>query len=796
MDSNNRTNQNNLNLADQLKPYLKASPFIIFSIFLCTVLAFIYLRYAVNEYSADTSVIIKDTQMGGGISEQLALGDIDAFGASYNSLENEMEILKSKRLIEDVINKLDLATSYQVLGNIKDSYVYKQSPILIKRFTDSLHYKIDKPIHIFLKNPTDEAVNYKLSDKDSWKSIKFGSPLLIGDRLEIILLPNLSNKNSQESLENLSEKEFQFTLKPISKTILSYQSNLKLSKPDKRSSALKLSITNPNKEKAIDFLNTLVDVYNQDAIQDKNIVALNTIDFIDERLKEVQRDLDSVETTQQSFKDSRGITDLSVEAGLDLQQSNQLQAQITAVQSQIEMAKSVKRYMNTDSNTTLPTGIGLENLTIADLSEKYNTLVLEYNKRLESATEENPVVINLSTQIDAVKTSIESSIDSYIKNLEINLNNLRNQKARIAGQIAAVPDKTRYSRSIERNRSVIEAIYLILKEKRETTAISVASATPKAKIVDRAWATDDPVSPKPKIIYFAALIIGLLIPVAVIYLKTLFNNKIESRKDLEKSLAETAILGEIPKLAKDDKDRIQTNDRSVLAEAFRILRTNLAYKLNALPEEQRAQKVLVTSTVKGEGKTFVAFNLALTNAYSGKKVLLIGGDIRNPQLHRFYNKQFKRKRGVTEFLTNDSIKIKDLVITDPDNSNLDIVLSGAIPPNPAELWMQKRTQDLFNEAEHNYDLIIIDSAPTILVTDTLLINKYADVTVYVTRADYTEFSLLEYISDTLKSEKIKNAALVINDVKMANFGYGNKYGYSYGAEKQSFWTSLKEKFKR
>ena len=344
-----------------------------------------------------------------------------------------------------------------------------------------------------------------------------------------------------------------------------------------------------------------MDVYNQDAIQDKNIVALNTIDFIDDRLKEVQRDLDSVETTQQSFKDSRGITDLSVEAGLDLQQSNQLQAQITAVQSQIEMAKSVKRYMNTDSNTTLPTGIGLENLTIAGLSEKYNTLVLEYNKRLESATEENPVVVNLASQIDAVKTSIESSINSYIKNLEINLNSLRSQKARIAGQIAAVPDKARYSRSIERNRSVIEAIYLILKEKRETTAISVASATPKAKIVDRAWATDNPVSPKPKIIYLAALIIGLLIPIAIIYLKTLFNNKIESRKDLEKSLPETAILGEIPKLAKDDKDRIQTNDRSVLAEAFRILRTNLAYKLNALPEEQRAQKVLVTSTVKGEG---------------------------------------------------------------------------------------------------------------------------------------------------------------------------------------------------
>ncbi|WP_167341857.1 GumC family protein [Nonlabens sp. SY33080] len=797
MESNHNTSQKNINLADQLKPYLKASPFILLSIIFCVVVAFIYLRYTVNEYSADASVIIKDTQMGGGISEQLALGDIDAFGASYNSLENEMEILKSKRLIEDVINKLDLATTYQVLGNIKDSYVYKESPIIIKPLTDSLHYKIEKPIKIFLKDSNDENINFRLSEKDPWQNIKFGSPLSIAEDIEILLLPNISkshhNKSDNVNVDNL---EFQFKLSPIKRTILSYQSKLKLEKIDKRSSALKLTFTNANKTKAVDFLNTLISIYNNDAIQDKNIVALNTIEFIDERLREVQRDLDSVETTQQSFKSSRGITDLTVEAGLDLQQSTELQAQITAVQSQIEMAKSVKRYMRTDTNTTLPTGIGLENFTIADLSEKYNTLVLEYNKRLESATKENPVVINLASQIDAVKSSIESSIESYIKNLEIKSNNLKSQKTKVAGQIATVPDNARYSRSIERNRMVIEAIYLLLKERRETTAISVASATPKAKIVDRAWAKVDPVSPKPKIIYLVALVIGFLIPVTIVYLNTLFKNKIESRKDLERSLPETAILGEIPKLAKDDKDRIQTNDRSVLAEAFRILRTNLAYKLNALPEEQRAQKVLVTSTVKGEGKTFVAFNLALTNAYSGKKVLLIGGDIRNPQLHRFYNKQFKRKRGVTEFLTNDSIKIKDLVITDPDNSNLDIVLSGAIPPNPAELWMQKRTQDLFNEAELDYDLIIIDSAPTILVTDTLLINKYADVTVYVTRADYTEFSLLEYISDTLKSEKIKNAALVINDVKMANFGYGNKYGYSYGAEKQSFWTSLKEKFKR
>jgi capsular exopolysaccharide synthesis family protein len=286
---------------------------------------------------------------------------------------------------------------------------------------------------------------------------------------------------------------------------------------------------------------------------------------------------------------------------------------------------------------------------------------------------------------------------------------------------------------------------------------------------------------------------GLLVPGVFIYGKSLFYNKISSRRDIEKGLPNTDILGEVPRLEKDAMDYIQVNDRSVLAESFRIIRTNLQFKLNAIAH-QETKVILVTSTVKGEGKTLASFNIANTFAFSGQKVLLIGGDIRNPQLHRYpLGNISKRTKGVTEYLVTKGLILKELVINAPENNNLDILLSGAIPPNPAELLMQNRTKDLFEEAKELYDLIIIDSSPTILVTDTLLIGKYADVTAYVTRANYTDISLLEFVSDTIKEEKLKNVAVIVNNVKLSNFGYGNKYGYGYGEEKITLWERLKVK---
>lgn len=792
LNSSGSNNLNQINLREQIRPYIVALPLVILTITLFLIAAFLYLKYSSNIYRAESSIIIKDTRYGGGISENFALGDIDAFGGSFNSVENEIEILKSKNIIRKVVKDLNLNVSYKVLGRIKDAFVYTSSPVVITTLNDSELLNLTTPFFLNVKKGDDEnSISFKKSSEEIWKTVDYGIPFFIDD-IEVVLLPNLNVTNSISYTKN-PNIELEIIVSPLEDAVMKYQSILQINQSDGRSSVINLSIENSNKQKAVDILDQLISEYNLDAIKDKNAVALNTIKFIDERLTEVQLDLDSVETDQQKFRDSKGVIDLSIETGLDLQRANQIESQIVQAHTQIQMAQTLKNYMLSDDVKTLPTGVGLNNLELSALSSKYNALVLDYDKKLESATLENRFVVNLSTQIDSVKKSIQSSLDAYVENLEINLKNLEKQSLRINSQISRFPDNDKTNRSKERNRSVIETIYLLLREKREVTAISLATTSPKAKVIDNAWSAKTPVSPKPKLIYLVSIVLGAIIPFGFIYLRNLFYNKIESRKDVESKLRGVAILGEIPKLDKDSIDYIIPNDRSVLAESFRIIRTNLQYKLTA-SKNSNAKTILVTSTVKGEGKTMAAYNLANTFSYSGKKVLLIGGDIRNPQLHRYLQGVSKRTHGVTEYLTKKDLTIKDLVIQGTVNKNLDIILSGAIPPNPAELWMQDRTIELFEEAKANYDLVIVDSAPTILVTDTLLINKYADVTAYVTRANYTDSSLLDFVADTIEEGKLNNVAVIVNNVKLANFGYGNKYGYAYGEEKKSTWDKLKAKF--
>jgi len=315
---------------------------------------------------------------------------------------------------------------------------------------------------------------------------------------------------------------------------------------------------------------------------------------------------------------------------------------------------------------------------------------------------------------------------------------------------------------------------------------------PKAKIVDRAYSSVEPVSPKPKIILLAALILGLLIPFLIIYLKNLLNNKVKSREDIEKLVKEIPLVGEIPKVVGKDKEMILTNDRSVLAEAFRILHTNLQYLIVNTAEKVKGNTIFVTSTVMGEGKTLVSYNLALTLANTNKKVLIIGADLRNPQLQRF-EKDARTHLGVSDYLANDNLKLQDIILKSNNNNNLDLLPSGSIPPNPSELWRRKKTGELFNDLEEIYDYIIVDTAPTILVTDTFLINKWADLTLYVVRAGYTEKKLLEFARDAKNDGKLHDVSFVLNDVKWANFGYGNKYGYAYGEEKKSLLKRLLNK---
>ncbi|MGJ8684778.1 MAG: GumC family protein [Nonlabens sp.] len=789
----NNTNSNiqEESLREQVKPYLKAWPWLFLSALICLGSAYVFLRYATKQYQSTASIIIKDTPYGGGLSETGVLGDI-GIGNNFNSVENEIEILKSKRLLNNVIDHYNLTVNYSRKGNVKESDIYDQGFInLIPVYNDSLEEPM-QTLHFFVKSKNDSVFEFRLNEEEKWVQRKYNELLTVNNNF-FPFLPTL-NEGVISKSSNSEDAILKVTVRPKEIVLQNYHSKLTVETAGRRGSVVNLTITDEVGDRAVDLLNRLIVEYNMDAINDKNIVALNTAKFIQERLSDISKDLDTAEINIQSFKNKNNVTDINLETSIDLTKINQLETALLNVETQLAIASSLKDFMSNDlRNSVTTSGLGLKDVQVNSQIEEYNKQLIRFQKLSKTSTSDNPVIKDLTVELAALKKGINNTLNNYLTNLKFEKSSIQLKLGNINSSISRVPINEKTNRTVQRNREIYEAIYLLLRQKQETTAISLAVTAPKAKIVDSAYFSKTPVSPKPKLIYLAALILAIAIPLGLVYLKQLFYNKIESRKDLEKKLPQLSILGEIPRLDSDDNGMIESNDRSVLAESFRIIRTNLQYKISTI-SHNKTPVVLVSSTVKGEGKTMIAFNLANTFAYSGKKVLLIGGDIRNPQLHRFFKSHSKKTKGVTEFLTNGSLQLKDLVVTVGDNNNLSMILSGAIPPNPAELWMQDRTQNLFEEAKEQYDLVIVDSAPTIVVTDTFLINKYADVTVYVSRANYTDTALLDFVADTVEEGKLNNVAMVINSVKLTNFGYGNKYGYTYAADKkQTLFGKFKEK---
>ena len=534
--------------------------------------------------------------------------------------------------------------------------------------------------------------------------------------------------------------------------------------------------------------------YNREAIEDKNLVARNTAKFIDERLAIINEELDSVETGKEEFKEANSLTDIEAESSIIIENASEYNKRQAEVGTQLELANAMISYIkNDEENSLLPSNLGIKEEGVNQSIIEFNELVLERNRILSGSTPKNPIVIRLNSQIEQIKANVLQSLERMRSNLRIAQKDLDRQSAVIGSKIAAVPSKEREYRGIERQQNIKEALYLFLLQKREENSLSLAVTAPKAKIVDRAYSSKAPVSPKPKIILLAALILGMLIPFLVIYIKNLLNNKVRNRADLEKVAKEIPIVGEVPKVAKNQPEIISAqNDRSILAEAFRILHTNLQYLLVNSGDKKTGVKIFVTSTVKGEGKTFTAFNLAMTLANTGKKVVVVGGDLRNPQLQR-YEMQSRNILGVSDYLVNDNHSLDKLIKKSSLHENLFLLSSGSIPPNPAELWRQEKAAILFNELEAEFDYVIVDTAPSMLVADTFLINKFADLTLYMIRAGYTEKKLQEFALDAKRDGKLHDVGFVLNDVELANFGYGNKYGYIYGAQEQSFWSKMKNK---
>ncbi|MEZ4859238.1 MAG: polysaccharide biosynthesis tyrosine autokinase [Flavobacteriaceae bacterium] len=777
--------QSELSLREIVEKYTKYWYVFVLGAIIALCLAFVYLRYTTVSYLSTGTIIIKDEKGSGNADELAAFSGLGGFLSRFqtNKIENEIAIFKSKRIIKEVVNALDLNVLYESVGTIKTSELYEYKPFKVQFLT--LNDSLDKALVIpklFFEIQNENEFKLETETQSINEVYTFGKKVSLPFG-SITVIPNLDNI---AKFNTYKSKQISVTYKDLDKVASAFQNQLSVVNEMTNSNVVVISMQSPVKSKAEDFINELVFQYNKDAIDDRGQVAKKTSDFIDSRLEIITKELDSVETGKENFKSSNRITNIEAQAQLILENASEFEKRQFNVNTQLELANTMIDYMeNSSQNDLLPSNIGIEGAEISESVNNYNELVLQRNRLLKSSTAKNPVVINVNNQIDEIRQNILSSLKTTTNTLKVSLRDLNFQESVLNSKLSKVPTNEKIYRGIERQQGIKEQLYLFLLQQREQAAISLAVTAPKAKVVDRAYSSNAPISPKKSLIYLGSFLMGLLVPFIFIYFKDLLNNKILNRRDIEIALPNLNLIGEIPKLKKGEEQLIQLNDRSILAESFRILRTNLQYLfINKLENTHKSNTVFVTSTIKGEGKTFVAFNLALTLALTGKKVVLVGGDIRNPQLHRYLPKELQNKKGVTEYIIDPSIHISDIAAESTDNNNLSIILSGAIPPNPAELLMQERTKKFFEELRNSYDFVIVDTAPSMLVTDTILINKLADVTLYVFRANYTEKRLLEFLQDAITDNRLVNVAGVLNNVSLSNFGYGNKYGYSYSNEKK------------
>lgn len=776
-----------IDLKEILFGYLRYWPFIILTPLIALSLAFIYLRYTPKTYSSAATILIKD-EKSGGISELAALEDLGLGGGSLSKsvFENEIELLKSRRLLGEVVDKLNLRIRYFKQGQIINSEVFGNTPFKVQILTasDSLAEFVG---HYYLKGVSN--TDFALSTEEGVK----GENFKYGERIElknhaITILPY-----AQKTATMIGEN-YEIFIGSYDTAVTNLRRGIKVQQLGKSSSVLQLELTSSNTYKSEAILNTLIELYNEDAIDDRNQVSQSTARFIENRLAIITTELDSVEIGKVTFRENNNIVDIAAEGEMFLQKESEVSRAQMDVAIQLELLNNVENYLEQGgSDELIPTNLGLEAGNSSSAIQDYNALVIEKKQLLQSATDKNPVVIALDDQISDLRGTILSNLENAQASLQLRNRDIIAQRGALRSKLSRIPRISKSSRAIERQQRIKEELYLYLLQKREETAISLAITAPKAKIVDYAHTSRSPVSPKNNIIYLGALALGFILPVGLIYIKTLLDTKIHNRLDVERAVTSLPILGEVPTVDSKESETITSNDRSVLAEAFRILRTNLGYFINSKAEDTN-NVIFVTSTVKGEGKTFVAYNLALTLTSTGKSVLLVGADIRNPQLHRYIDKD-KWSIGLSEHLYDPEVTRETLINeVYSDKERFDIILSGRIPPNPAELLMNGRFDQLVEDVRNDYDYVIIDTAPTLLVTDTLLISQKADMTVYVCRAEYTDKKLLQYPKELVEEGKLKNVAFAINGIKITNFGYGSKYGYGYGYGQDK--ASLSQRIKK
>ncbi len=788
-----------IDIQELLFKYLIHWPWFVGAVIVCLISAYIYLYVATPVYNISATVLIKDDKKGGSSNNVAGLDELGLSGliTSSQSIDNEIEVLRSKTLVKEVVNYLNLYVTYQDDDQIPSKELYKTSPVQVNMTPQEAEKLKTKVVIEMVLHPQGSLdVNVKMEDKEIQKHF---------EKLPAILPTNQGTLSFFQTTDSISSKKNEEVGSPvqdmrhITATISQpmnvarrYCENLSIEPTSKTTSVVTVSLKNSSLQRGQDFINQLLEMYNRNTNNDKNEIAQKTAEFIDERIGIISKELGSTEADLETFKRDAGITDLSSDAQIALTGNAEYEKKQVENRTQISLVEDLKKYLGHNEYEILPSNVGLKDITLAAQIDRYNEMLIERKRLLRTSTENNPAIINLDTSIRATKANVQATLEGTLQGLFITKADLDREAKRYMRRISDAPGQERQYVSIARQQEIKAGVYLMLLQKREENAIMLAATANNAKIIDDAIADVIPVSPKRSIIYLAALCLGIAIPVVVIYMIDLTKFKIEGRADVEK-LTSVPIAGDIPltdeKNTKEGSIAVFENQNNLMSETFRNIRTNIQFML-----QNNKKVILVTSTVSGEGKSFTSANLAISLSLLGKKVVIVGLDIRKPGLNKVFNLSSKEK-GITQYLANPEMDLMSLVQLSDVNRNLYILPGGTVPPNPTELLARDGLDKAIEILKKNFDYVILDTAPIGMVTDTLLIGRVADLSAYVCRADYTHKAEYTLINELFHEQKLPNLCTIINGVDLKkrkygyyygygkygkHYGYGKRYGYGYG----------------
>ena len=790
----NQADEEQINIQQIIFRYLIHWPWFVVSVVICMIGAWVYLLTTTPIYNISATVLIKDDEKGGGASmgSELEKMGLDGFMSSSKNVDNEIEVLRSKSLAREVVNQLSLYVTYRDGDAFPEKELYRNSPILVS-LTPQEAEKLPKTMEVGMTLLPTGGMNVQImvGDKEYNKRFDKLPAVFPTDEGTVAFFENKDTLAIIQPEEKGEERHITAFINRPMAVAKGYTNALSIAPTSKTTSVVIVSLKNSNRRRGVDFINQLLMMYNINANNDKNEVAQKTAEFINERIGIISKELGSTELDLENFKRSAGITDLTSEAQIALTGNAEYEKKRVENQTQINLVMDLYRYMKGNEYEVLPSNVGLQDAALAGAIDRYNEMLVERKRLLRTSTENNPTIVNLDTSIRAMQSNVQATLDATLKGLQITKDDLAREANRYSRRISDAPTQERQFVSIARQQEIKAGLYLMLLQKREENAITLAATANNAKIIDEALPDDNPVSPKRMIVYLAALVAGVGFPIGIIYLIGLTKLKIEGRVDVER-LTSLPIVGDIPLTSeKQGSIAVFENKNNLMSETFRSIRTNLQFML-----ENGKNVILVTSTISGEGKSFVSGNLAISLSLLGKKVVIVGLDIRKPGLNKVFNIP-KKEHGITQYLTNTTINLMDLVQQSDINKNLFILPGGTVPPNPTELLARDGLDKAIEILRQKFDYVILDTAPVGMVTDTLLVGRVADLSVYVCRADYTHKAEYTLINELAEGDKLPNICTVINGLDMNKkkygyyygygkygkyYGYAKRYGYGYGEQ--------------